>query len=595
MPIPSENVRAPDEDGTTEWSPTINVSISPPLSYLLNSSTRPTPVLHSKFSRTHYQMPKKRGFSSRDGPVSRKSYSPTPGMEETTEPATPKYLHETGNTGTIIGHENYVEQCFSPLVKEAEAFQGLSIHSPVISNSPLSSFSSYTPGRMGRIIRPSETFYSNPSPSCASPAHRQVPLTVISSSSYDNSIPLSTPLGKASTNSNGNDCFDYVNTPVDTIKDIYQLYSDGRLCSLTTKQDLSLSSSSHFSPNRLLSPSGRRGMSDFILSPRSSQQKLKDEPYIPQHKNNFQLSMSATGTMNYGLENIETDMNAECLKEKLAPLKSWIFIGDSIASKDPLTKDQNLALLSDDFGIESLDEGAPPVRVVSLLGSSKTSEKTSDMFSADNFASSKSLFNQPSNRSFEKLEKCFYDDTNDSDTQDILSDTDEAELDSSAFILGTPTNGHIHKQKTAAARVSKEGFDFEFGGWKPDKSTIASSENSFLNYGFNSETSLDNLNSETDLYGLHVIYEGYASQNSMENLLGSVKFKRSRVMSCEERLEMNRTQSNNSMGSLGLSIDEVQGLCHVNSARDLITPPVAQQERLSPPPIKETNLTWKKY
>jgi hypothetical protein len=80
----------------------------------------------------------------------------------------------------------------------------------------------------------------------------------------------------------------------------------------------------------------------------------------------------------------------------------------------------------------------------------------------------------------------------------------------------------------------------------------------------------------------------------MDDMYGNMKSKRSRFSLCEELLGMNRAQSNNSMGSLGLTLEEGQGLCHVNSARDLITPPVAPQDRLSPPPIKETSLTLQK-
>jgi len=585
----------------------MNETISPPIAYLLHSSPRPTPTLHSSLTRTPNQQLKKRGYFSRDGPTTRIS-SPSPqGTEKNSEPASPLYVKERCDAEPD-NHDSIVEKCFSPMVKEAVAFQGLTIQSPVISNSPISSFSSFTPSRMGKSYRQTDTLICASSPSGASPAHRQVPLTVISSSTHDIGIPLCTASGRASINSQGVENLDSVTTPKNN-KDADHMYQDGGLYSFQTNPEISWSTSSR-TPNRFLSPPGKRDLSNFILSPRSSNLRLiADDSKLSRMSNTLKdttfnsdyngiLEFRAAASVMHGAKvNVDTDMNCNSPKERLSNDKCRGLNDDSMTTINLHTNDQDLDKLSVDSGTEAFEEGTPPVHVISLFNSSKIYEKGFNMPSKDTFASSKSLFNLPSNRSFEKLETFFYDDATDSDTDDSLSDTGEAELDTTAFVLGSPNNGPV-KRKEVSQVFNNEACisesDKKHG--EPQKQTITSPGNSFLPHGFNSESSMAYMNSENDLYGLHVIYEGYVSQGSMENLLGSMKSKRSRMIPCEDLLEMNRAQSNNSMGSLGLSLDEAQGLCHVNSARDLITPPVVlQQERFSPPPIKETRLSLQKY
>ena len=102
--------------------------MSPTISYLL----------HSNISRNPSHTLRKRGFSARDGPINRNyPYSTADDMEKPTVPTSPL----TFNHPYEAGADN------NQMKEDTIAFQDLTIQSPVISYSPISSFSSFTPSR----------------------------------------------------------------------------------------------------------------------------------------------------------------------------------------------------------------------------------------------------------------------------------------------------------------------------------------------------------------------------------------------------------------------------------------------------------------
>jgi len=563
----------------------VNESISPSTSYLRNSATRTSPSLAPKLANTPNRHQKKRGFFSRYGPTTGIMSASVQGMDKTAnESASPFRFNEVSDTDSR-NYENYTEKCYSPSVIGAVAFQSLTIQSPVVLNSPISSFSSFTPSRIGKT-RQSDN-------SGASPAHRQVPLTVISSSTHDSGIPLCTPLGKVPI-SNDFENADNHRTPVYNITD--ENYHEHHFYSSQGKHATSLSTLSN-TPNRFLSPSGRGRTSNYILSPRSSQSRLKVDDFksfrfskAMNHLSDCDLILPVPGfaVTNEAMIDLDPPSKANRPYER-----SSVFNDDSNNTDFVSKEDEGFTALSYANGMDTVEGDGCPVSVISLFQASGRYENIADISAKQKSNSCKSLFNRPSNRSFEKLDALFYDYATDSDTDCNLSDMDETELDNSTFVLGSPD-----QVRKGGIQMSNQGSTSELGDENDitiKHSVLNHGKNSFLPHGFNSDSNMAHMSSEADLYGLHVIYEGHVSQNSMENLMGNVKSKRSRVILCEDLLQMNRAQSNNSMGSLGLSLDEGQGLCHVHSARDLITPPVVTQERTSPPPIKETKLSLQKY
>jgi hypothetical protein len=468
----------------------------------------------------------------------------------------------------------------SPMTREMTSFQHLSIRSPMVSESPSSSFSRYTKSPFiacGNTVTTQGSFDSGDLSKSLTPSHcsnkmKTVPLTLLSPSPRSH---------KRNQGSQGT----VMMSPV-------------------------------LSSNKLLSPKPRRS----YLSPKTS--FLLPSPK-PQNR-------PAGGSFNSQapIVTIERPISRHRSPFENTDVSPMMSLSPIIKANAPLKKDEEMS---------SPSYPPPPITFLSINENDGEKEKSGsngdeNIKRRSVMQTSVSMFKPAPTFSNGALNEMMYP----NDTDGSLSDSDD---EGNAFFLGDPScllqppsrksmasmlsrtsnnQGDVHGPPLTGASLSKCKKTKLLGSWNSNEVTQQEQKNGdfpiFPTLASNAEkkyTSQQHINradmtrekssaslygSTTSLFGMNIIHENSISnvslvemgstfiskRNSSKNLIDSLS-------SSGQSSSLNRVGSDQSISSLGLCLEGVTPGQYSN--RDMITPPVVSRDMSSPPPLKQTKLT----